>query len=136
MTNSIEKRIELKAPVSTVWRALTDHRAFGEWFRVKLDGPFAQGEVSHGHITYPVGFGVDAIEVATRTGCFFEANDRFLQKSGFVLRPGGEIARASYSSGPTGALTTADTIYSLDFFQKNPAHRSGILRRPAAVAAQ
>ena len=53
MTNSIEKRIELKAPISTVWRALTDHRAFGEWFRVKLDGPFAQGEVSHGHITYP-----------------------------------------------------------------------------------
>ena len=26
MTNIIEKRIELKAPVSRVWRALTDHR--------------------------------------------------------------------------------------------------------------
>jgi uncharacterized protein YndB with AHSA1/START domain len=49
----IEKRIELKAPVSRVWRALTDYREFGEWFRVKLDGPFVPGEVSHGHITYP-----------------------------------------------------------------------------------
>ena len=49
----IEKRIELKAPVARVWRALTDHREFGEWFRVKLDGPFVVGEVSRGHITWP-----------------------------------------------------------------------------------
>jgi uncharacterized protein YndB with AHSA1/START domain len=49
----IEKRIELKAPVSRVWRALTDYREFGEWFGVKLDGPFVAGQVSTGHITYP-----------------------------------------------------------------------------------
>jgi uncharacterized protein YndB with AHSA1/START domain len=49
----IEKRIELKAPLSRVWRALTDHREFGLWFRVKLDGPFVPGQVSTGWITYP-----------------------------------------------------------------------------------
>lgn len=53
MDSRIEKRIELNAPVSRVWRALTDYREFGEWFRVKLDGPFAAGQVSRGHITYP-----------------------------------------------------------------------------------
>jgi uncharacterized protein YndB with AHSA1/START domain len=53
MNDRIEKRIELKAPVSRVWRALTDYREFGEWFRVKLDGPFVPGEISRGHITYP-----------------------------------------------------------------------------------
>jgi uncharacterized protein YndB with AHSA1/START domain len=53
MANTIEKRIELAAPVSRVWRALTDHREFGEWFRVKLDGPFVPGGLSTGHITYP-----------------------------------------------------------------------------------
>ena len=53
MSNRIEKTIELKAPVEKVWRALTDHREFGEWFRVKLDGPFVPGEVSTGHIAYP-----------------------------------------------------------------------------------
>ena len=37
-TDRIEKTIELNAPVSRVWRALTDHREFGAWFRVKLDG--------------------------------------------------------------------------------------------------
>ena len=41
------------APVARVWRALTDHREFGEWFRVRLNGPFVVGEVSRGQITYP-----------------------------------------------------------------------------------
>ena len=53
MDNRIEKRIELKAPVSRVWRALTDHREFGEWFRVKLEGPFVPGQLSRGYITWP-----------------------------------------------------------------------------------
>ena len=53
MNDRIEKQIELKAPVSRVWRALTDYREFGQWFRVKLDGPFVQGQVSQGNITYP-----------------------------------------------------------------------------------
>jgi uncharacterized protein YndB with AHSA1/START domain len=49
----IKKRIELKAPISRVWRALTDYREFGLWFRVKVDGPFVPGKVSTGWITYP-----------------------------------------------------------------------------------
>ena len=53
MNDRIEKQIELKAPVSRVWRALTDYREFGEWFGVKLDGPFVQGQISRGNITYP-----------------------------------------------------------------------------------
>lgn len=53
MNNKIEKRIELQAPVSRVWRALTDFREFGEWFRVKLEGPFVPGQVSRGQMTYP-----------------------------------------------------------------------------------
>jgi uncharacterized protein YndB with AHSA1/START domain len=53
MTDRIEKRIELKAPVARVWRALTDYREFGEWFRVKIEGPFVAGAVSRGHITWP-----------------------------------------------------------------------------------
>ena len=52
-SSGIEKRIELRAPVSRVWRALTDYREFGQWFKVNLDGPFAPGQVSRGNITYP-----------------------------------------------------------------------------------
>jgi uncharacterized protein YndB with AHSA1/START domain len=53
MADRIEKQVELKAPISRVWRALTDYREFGQWFRVELDGPFVPGQVSRGHITYP-----------------------------------------------------------------------------------
>lgn len=53
MTDRIVKQVELKAPVSRVWQALTDHAQFGEWFRVRLDQPFVPGEESTGQMTYP-----------------------------------------------------------------------------------
>lgn len=53
MTDRIEKSVDLKAPVERVWRALTDYKEFGAWFRVKLEDPFVPGEVSRGRITYP-----------------------------------------------------------------------------------
>ena len=52
-TDRIEKRIELNAPVARVWRALTDHRQFGQWFRVNLESPFVPGKSTTGRITYP-----------------------------------------------------------------------------------
>lgn len=52
-TDRIEKQILLRAPRARVWRALTDAGEFGEWFRVKLDGPFVPGGRTTGHITYP-----------------------------------------------------------------------------------
>ena len=53
MTDRIEKTVDLKAPVSRVWKALTDHKEFGSWFRVNLAGPFGPGARSTGHVTYP-----------------------------------------------------------------------------------
>lgn len=53
MNDRIAKQIELNAPVSRVWRALTDYREFGSWFGVKLDGPFVPGQSAGGQITYP-----------------------------------------------------------------------------------
>ena len=65
MNDRIEKQIELKAPVSRVWRALTDYREFGEWFRVKLEGPFNPGQICRGRITYP-GYEHLPIELAVK----------------------------------------------------------------------
>jgi uncharacterized protein YndB with AHSA1/START domain len=53
MVDRIVKVIELKATVSRVWRALSDPDEFGQWFRVKLDGPFEPGARSTGKMTYP-----------------------------------------------------------------------------------
>lgn len=53
MYDRIEKHVELKATVSRVWRALTDHNEFGAWFRARLDGPFEIGKATRGPSTYP-----------------------------------------------------------------------------------
>ena len=53
MTDRVEKRIEVKAPVARVWRALTDYREFGDWFKVKMEAPFVAGKVALGQITHP-----------------------------------------------------------------------------------
>jgi uncharacterized protein YndB with AHSA1/START domain len=52
-TDRIEKKILLRAPRSRVWRALTDAEEFGTWFRVKLDGGFAEGRRMIGKVTHP-----------------------------------------------------------------------------------
>ena len=42
-TDRIEKRIQLNAPRSRVWRAIANSHEFGEWFRMKFEGDFAEG---------------------------------------------------------------------------------------------
>ena len=52
-TDRIEKRVELRAPRSRVWRAIADSQEFGTWFRCTLEGPFVQGAAIRGRITHP-----------------------------------------------------------------------------------
>jgi len=52
-TDRIEKAVLLRAPRTRVWRALTDADEFGAWFRVSLEGPFAEGTTVRGRITHP-----------------------------------------------------------------------------------
>ena len=52
-TDRIEKRVTLRAPRSRVWRAIASADEFGAWFRVKLDGAFAEGATVRGKITHP-----------------------------------------------------------------------------------
>jgi len=51
--DKIVKVVELRAPLARVWKAVTDHREFGHWFRVDLDQPFQPGGISTGKMTYP-----------------------------------------------------------------------------------
>ncbi|HEX6973108.1 MAG TPA: SRPBCC family protein [Vicinamibacterales bacterium] len=53
VTDRIEKQAVLRAPRSRVWRALTNHEEFGQWFQVRLDGPFREGATVRGPITHP-----------------------------------------------------------------------------------
>jgi uncharacterized protein YndB with AHSA1/START domain len=41
----------IKAPRDRVWRALTDHQEFSEWFGVVMAGPFEAGKRVTGRVT-------------------------------------------------------------------------------------
>jgi uncharacterized protein YndB with AHSA1/START domain len=47
-TDRIEKRITLRAPVSRVWRAISDAQEFGRWFGFTLEGAFTAGKTMRG----------------------------------------------------------------------------------------
>src|SRR5438270_10814572 len=52
-SDRIEKQIVLRAPRSQVWQALTGADEFGQWFGVKLAGPFVAGQPVTGQVTQP-----------------------------------------------------------------------------------
>jgi uncharacterized protein YndB with AHSA1/START domain len=52
-TDRVQKKVVLKAPMARVWRAISDAKEFGTWFRLALEGEFAEGAHIKGRITYP-----------------------------------------------------------------------------------
>ncbi len=52
-TDRIEKSITIRAPRDRVWRALTDHNEFGEWFGAALSGPFETGKRIEARVKQP-----------------------------------------------------------------------------------
>ena len=44
--NSIERQIEIKAPVAKVWKALTDSKQFGQWFKADFESDFVAGKTA------------------------------------------------------------------------------------------
>lgn len=47
-SDRIEKQVTLRAPVSRVWRAISDAQEFGRWFGVQLAGEFVAGQTLTG----------------------------------------------------------------------------------------
>src|SRR5277367_5047752 len=119
----IERQIELKAPPERVWRALTDHREFGEWFGVKMEQPFVEGQVSRGRILSP-GYDHLTFEI---TVVRLEAQSLF----GFTWHPYAIDPAVDYSQETPTLVefrlqkTATGTLLKLteSGFGKIPAHR-------------
>jgi uncharacterized protein YndB with AHSA1/START domain len=52
-TDRIEKRVVVRAPRSRVWRAISTAEQFSSWFRIHLEGEFAEGATVRGRLTAP-----------------------------------------------------------------------------------
>jgi uncharacterized protein YndB with AHSA1/START domain len=92
-TDRIEKQIQLSAPRTRVWRALTDLAEFGQWFGVKLSGTVAPGATLRGPVTYP-GYEHLTFEATVET---VEPERRFAFRwHPYAIEPG-----VDYSAEPT-----------------------------------
>jgi peroxiredoxin len=61
-------------------------------------------------LTFPVGYGADAAAIAARTGAFVNPDPVYLQSTGFVLDPAGNVIVSVYSSGAIGRLVPHDVL--------------------------
>jgi peroxiredoxin len=72
------------------------------------------------NLSFPVGFGANADNIAAATGAYVSEGSAYLQSTGFVLDPGGRILTAVYSSGTIGRLVPDDVA---GFVKYVDAHR-------------
>ncbi len=61
-------------------------------------------------LTFPVGYGADAAAVAALTGAFVNPDPVYLQSTGFVLDPAGNVVVSVYSTGAIGRLDPDDVV--------------------------
>ena len=72
-------------------------------------------------MTYPVGYGLEPKEFASRFGAYYADDDDepYLHATGFLIDPGGDVDIVVYSSGAIGRFTANDSLQILDYRLKS-----------------
>ena len=76
----------------------------------------------HG-LTFPVGHSADARAIAGLTGAFVNPDPVYLQSTGFVLDPAGQVVVSVYSSGAIGRLVPEDVTGLVRYLRQHAAAR-------------
>ena len=79
----------------------------------------ASQTVSDLGLSFPVAYGLDLAAIGQALGGFYQPEKRYLQPSGFVIRPDGTLEVASYSSGPIGRLKAANVLALVRYYKQN-----------------
>jgi peroxiredoxin len=72
-------------------------------------------------LTFPVGYGADGEAVAALTGAFVNPDPAYLQSTGFVLDPAGNVVVSVYSSGAIGRLVPDDVVGLVRYLREHSA---------------
>ena len=72
-------------------------------------------------LTFPVGYGAVASDVAALTGAFVNPDPVYLQSTGFVLDPAGNVVVSVYSSGAIGRLVPEDVVGLVRYLREHSA---------------
>jgi uncharacterized protein YndB with AHSA1/START domain len=107
-TDHIEKKILLRAPLTRVWRAISDSREFGTWFGMKFDAPFAPGQKMRAVIV-PTKVNPDIAKAQKPyEGISFEIFIERIEPQrllSFRWHPGAVDPKIDYSAEPTTLVT-------------------------------
>ena len=61
-------------------------------------------------LTFPIGYGLNYLEFASKTGAFYEVRREIIHATDFILRRHGTVAHAVYATGPVGRLWPEDCM--------------------------
>lgn len=93
-------------------------RAVALW--VDDEATTAEFIAKHG-LTFPVGHSADASAVSKATGAFVDPTGGYLQSTGFVLDPAGNVVVSVYSSGAIGRLVPDDVVGLIRYAREHTA---------------
>jgi len=71
------------------------------------------------NLSFPIAYGLNLQATISSIGGFYEPEKQFLQPSGFLIRPGGSVEVAVYSSGPVGRLSAENVLSLVRYYRQN-----------------
>ena len=79
---------------------------------------YSQRTLARHKLTFPLAYGVNAKEVSSLTGAFYDAEKGYLHATGSLIQPDGRVAVAVYSTGAIGRFMAADCLGMIDHLSK------------------
>lgn len=70
-------------------------------------------------ISFPVAHDLDLQDTLRNLGGFYHQKKGYLQPAGFLIRPGGQVELAVYSSGPIGRLQAQNVLSLVRYYKQN-----------------
>ena len=77
-------------------------------------------------VNIPFAYGVDAEEMSRALGCYYNAEDKYLEATGFILQPDKTINLGAYSTGPVGRIRADNALSCIRYYQtEDTSHLPG-----------
>jgi peroxiredoxin len=78
-----------------------------------------QATIARHGLTFPVGHGADARAVAAATGALVNPDAGYIESTGFVVKPDGQVAVSVYSSNAIGRLVPDDVLGLIRYLRES-----------------
>lgn len=78
----------------------------------------AREEAEKLKVSFRLAYGLEAPEISTKTGAFYESEKGYLQPTGFIVNPEGKIVNVVFATGPAGRLAAKECVMYIEHLMK------------------